>query len=72
MLPGGTEDNDLWVYDIADPEGYNIVASVWVPTPEERERIANGWNIRLLVWGKGMPPVAMDTTDEKLGKAPSG
>jgi hypothetical protein len=71
-LPGGTEDNDLWVYDIADDSGNNVIASVWEPTPEERERIAKGWNIRLLVWGHGIPPLAVDTTDEPLGREPDG
>lgn len=71
VLPGGTEDNDLWVYDIADSQGHRVIASVWEPTPEERERIASGWNVRLLVWTDRMPPVAVDTTDEKLGKPPS-
>lgn len=67
-LPGGTEDNDLWVYDIPDEEGHNIIASVWVPSPEEREAIANGWNVRLLSWGTTIPPYAIDITDEKIGK----
>jgi hypothetical protein len=70
-LPGGTEDNDLWVYDLHDCFENSIIASVWEPSKEEREAIANGENIRLLVWGKGIPPFAMDTTDEPLGKAPS-
>lgn len=69
-LPGGNEDNDLWVYDIADNNGHHVIASVWVPTPEEREAVANGENVRLLVWTDRMPPVAVDTTDEPLGKAP--
>ena len=69
-LPGGTEDNDLWVYDILDEDGHHIIASVWEPTKEQREAICNGENIRLLVWGDGMAPVAIDTTDEPLGKAP--
>jgi hypothetical protein len=67
-LPGGTEDNDLWVYDMADPDGYHVICSVWEPTQEERERIATGWNVRLMIWGTGIPPVAVDTTDEKLGR----
>jgi hypothetical protein len=70
VLPGGTEDNDLWVYDATDEHGHALIASVWVPTDEEREAIAKGENIRLLVWTDRMPPVAMDTTDEPLGKAP--
>jgi hypothetical protein len=69
-LPGGTEDNDLWVYALADEAGYPIIASVWEPTEAERQAIAGGENIRLLIWGTGIPPVAIDTTDEPLGKAP--
>lgn len=69
-LPGGTEDNDLWVYDIADENGNHVIASVWEPTRDERDAILRGENIRLLVWGDGIPPFAMDTTDEPLGKAP--
>jgi hypothetical protein len=68
-LSGGTEDNDLWAYIQRDDQGTPIVCSVWVPTEEERERIANGENIRLCVWG-GQPPVVLDLTDEPLGKAP--
>lgn len=63
-LPGGTEDNDLWFYEV-EQDGQRIICSVWVPTEEERNRIANGENIRLLVWG-GHPPVALDITDEKI------
>ena len=72
VLPGGNEDNDLWVYDVADNEGHQVIASVWVPTIEERRAIAAGENIRLLVWTDRMPPVAMDTTDEPIGKKPDG
>lgn len=68
-LVGGNEDNDLWVYDMSDGiTDIPVVCSVWVPTEEERERIAAGENIRLMIWGKPIPPVAMDLTDEPLGK----
>lgn len=66
-LPGGTEDNDLWTYVVATDDGPGI-ASVWVPTDEERVAIAAGENIRLIVFGVGMPPVLLDLTDEQLGK----
>lgn len=68
-LPGGTEDNDLWIYDLPDDEHMNVMCSVWEPSAQERDAIAKGENIRLLVWGRGHPPVAMETTDEPLGKA---
>lgn len=67
-LRGGTEDNDLWTYTHEAVDGDfvgTVICSVWVPTPEERERISNGENIRLVIWGK-QPPVAMDLTDEKI------
>lgn len=67
-LPGGTDDNDLWTYVAATDNG-PAIASVWVPTDEERAAIAAGENIRLIVFGTGMPPVALDLTDEPLGKA---
>ena len=71
-LPGGTEDNDLWVYDMPDNDGDNVICSVWVPTDEERAAIASGENVRLMIWGYGIPPLAIDTTDEPLGRDPDG
>lgn len=70
-LPGGTEDNDLWatVYP-ADANSGPALGSVWVPTDEERQAIADGENIELIVWGTGHPPVAMRTTDVEIGRAP--
>lgn len=68
-LPGGNENNDLWgerqTHDLGD-----AIRSVWVPTPEERERIANGENIALTIWGYIQPPVAISVTDEPLGRRP--
>jgi hypothetical protein len=49
-LPGGTEDNDLWIYD----DGEHL-RSCWVPSDEERAAIAAGENIELIVWGRGHP-----------------
>lgn len=68
-LQGGTEDNDLWAYYVEDNNKNIYVATVWEPTRDERKRIAEGENILLLVMGEKTPPVAMDLTDEKLGKA---
>jgi hypothetical protein len=72
-LRGGTEDNDLWVYDLPDGDGRHVIASVWEPSDEERKAIAEGENVRLLVWAiRGtQQPVAIDTTDELLGKPPN-
>jgi hypothetical protein len=69
-LEGGTEDNDLWAYYAPDEEGLAVMATVWVPTQEERERIFTGENVRLLLWARQPYPMAMDITDEPLGKRP--
>ena len=71
-LPGGNEDNDLWTYEVEDVDGHPVTCSVWVPDSTERQQIAEGANIRLLIWGRGIPPVAMDMTDEALGRPPTG
>jgi hypothetical protein len=72
-LPGGNEDNDLWVYDLPDGNGRHVIASVWEPDDDERDAIARGENVRLLIWAiRGtQPPVAIDVTDEPLGKPPN-
>lgn len=70
-LRGGTEDNDLWIRSEGHSCGHVTMTSVWEPTPEEREAIANGENVELIVWGKGHPPVMVRTTDVPLGKAPA-
>lgn len=71
-LPGGTEDSDLWVYELEDTDGMTMICSVWEPTPQERVKIAAGENIRLCIWGIRHPPVTIDLTDEPLGKSPGG
>jgi hypothetical protein len=73
-LPGGTEDNDLWFYfvDTEPPSDIQVICSVWVPTDEERKAIAAGANIRLGIWSSEHPPVTMDLTKEKIGRASSG
>lgn len=68
-LPGGTEDNDLWV-ERTTSEADPCLRSVWEPTDDERRRIAAGENVYLVVWGTGTPPVAMGVTDDPLGAPP--
>jgi hypothetical protein len=71
-LPGGTEDNDLWIeatHNSEDP-AEPVLVSVWELAPEERELIAAGANIELAVHGSAHPPVAMGVTDIPLGKPP--
>ncbi len=65
-LEGGTEDNDLWALNHDTGFGTGVT-SVFVPTDEQREAIANGENIALTVIG-GQPPVLLRLTNEPLGK----
>jgi hypothetical protein len=69
-LPGGNEDNDLWIEHGVDEGGMSVMCSVWEPTAEERAKIAAGENVELLVWGDAHPPVAVKPTDVPLGKPP--
>lgn len=72
-LPGGNEDNDLWVTEgrldnPGDPmHGAPEIRSVWEFTPEERTAIAAGENLSFSVLGPVMPPISMYVTDEPLG-----
>lgn len=71
-LPGGNEDNDLWVFfDEHSKDGSPMIRSTWVPTDEERRRIAEGENVELIVWGLGHPPVAMEVVNYPLGAPPA-
>jgi hypothetical protein len=69
-LPGGTEDNDLWVEYVTDTDDQTYIMSTWVPSADERKAIANGENIQLCVWGSGTPPVLVRTTDVPVGAPP--
>jgi hypothetical protein len=57
VLAEGNEDNDLWVCREAQ-DGELVVRSTWELSDEQREVIARGGTIDLLVWG-GQPPVAL-------------
>ena len=59
VLPGGNEDNDLWVQDAVDPGGHPVICSYWFPNDDEKQRIMNDEAIELIVWGNGHPPVAL-------------
>lgn len=69
-LVGGTEDNDLWAQQAVDANGSPVIATVWEPTLQERQAIASGENVELIVWGRTTPPVAVTTTAVALGKGP--
>lgn len=70
-LAGGNEDNDLWYESHEDVSLGHFFETVWEPTDEERQAIAGGANVQLLVWGSGHPPVAMAVTGVRLGRGES-
>lgn len=71
-LDGHSEDHDLWVEKGSDSSTCEpILVSVWEPTDEERQAIAAGANIELVVGGTVHPPVCMQTTTVTLGKRPT-
>lgn len=70
MLQEGNEDNDLWGHYEPDEQGRPLLCTVWAPTDKERERIANGENVKLLVWTVRPFPMAMELTDVPIGKKP--
>lgn len=71
-LADGNEDNYLYVERTVDTSDSPVIRSVWVPDDEERRRIAAGENVYLVVWGTGVPPLAMGVTDEPLGAPGNG
>lgn len=68
-LAGGTEDNDLWctVGPANAEEPIPVICSTWELTAEEREKIAAGENIELIVYGTAHPPVMLRCTNVPIG-----
>lgn len=66
-LPGGTEDNDLWVRLTVDQHDDDVIESVWQPNDLERRMLAEGAHVRLVVWGRAHPPVAVGVYQGELG-----
>ncbi len=60
-LPGGNEDNDLWVKRGTDRQPW--IESFWELTDEERQAVADGGAVVLRTWGTGHPPVALYVGD---------
>jgi hypothetical protein len=58
------------LYGPGDGSEVACIGSTWVPTDEEREAIAAGANIELLVVGTGHPPVQLRLSEYQLGKKP--
>jgi hypothetical protein len=57
-LPGGNEDNDLWVRR-GSTDDTPWIESTWELDDEERAAIAAGGTIQLRTWGVGTPPLAL-------------
>ena len=68
-LPGGTEDNDLWVTEYGSEKGGRAIGSVWELTPEGRAEVYAGANVELVVFGGSQPPVTLRTTIVPLGRS---
>ncbi len=66
-LEGGNEDNDLWVTVSKADDQSPVICSTWELTAEEREKIAAGENVELIVFGVAHPPVQMRITNVPIG-----
>lgn len=69
-LPGGTEDNDLWAMRDIHDDGSPLIRSTFELTPEERELIAAGGQVELIIWGDVQPPVCLAAVNYPLGAPP--
>lgn len=58
-LPGGNEDNDLHVERITTPDMEPLVISEWEFTPTEREAVAIGGRLQLIIHSHVVPPLGM-------------
>jgi hypothetical protein len=68
FYPGFAEHEQAggrWPY-VSQPVTY----AVYVPTDAERERIAQGENIKLGIYTRPIPPVSMELTDEEVQEVP--
>lgn len=65
-LKGGDRSNDLHVLEGVHPDWGPCITSVWVPTDEERQKIADGHNIELTTLGRRTPPLMMTITNVQL------
>lgn len=60
-LPGGNEDNLLDIMETVDEDGHKLLVSSWEPTGEERESLAAGGRVLLIVHARpdAHPPVGV-------------
>lgn len=66
-LVGGNEDNDLWCTVGKADDQTPVISSAWELTAEERQRIADGENVELVVFGTAHPPVLLRLTNVPIG-----
>lgn len=59
-LSGGTDENDLPIQRMIEPDGSITLTSSWELTDDERQQIADGAKINLVIWGSAHPPVALE------------
>lgn len=58
-LKGGNEDNDLWTEVGMGPGDQPVTISEWEFSPAEREAIAVGGRVQLVIHSHILPPVSM-------------
>lgn len=58
-LVGGTDENNLHVERALDSGQQPVLVSTWELSDEERDLLASGSRIQLVVWGLTHPPVAL-------------
>lgn len=63
------EDGECATLDVVDItlQGVNVMLSQWLPSEEERQLIAKGAKVNLLVWGTGHPPVSVSVDTSEFG-----
>lgn len=59
LAPPGTAISDLHAELVADEDRNPIVLSTWELTAEQRQRVAEGAQVTLMIWEYPMPPVAL-------------
>lgn len=71
IAPKGKHEKDIKTikgYQGIDDMGLDYVVTMWQPSEEEKQAIANGSVICLKVIGQAIPPVALFTLDLAEGE----
>lgn len=59
VLKGGTKENDLPIEMTFDAGGNSVLVSTWELNDDELKQIMAGGKVRLVIWGRGHPPVSL-------------